>query len=395
MSYFAPFLDDAGIHMPTYADRMDALITGYKQIFGNDVYIGEDSQDYELLSLFAKAMDDCSALMMDVYNARNPNWASGAALDALLPLAGIRRNAATYSKVSLGLTGLAGSTLAAGMLIRDAQGYSWRTDAPVTFGSGGTATVDATCTEAGAILASAGTITIIETPTATWYTATNAADAIPGLDVETDASVRVRRSASVSLSGRSTIESLHAALINLDGVEHVSVLENTTDSTDENGLPAHSICALVSGGESSDIAATIFRKKAPGIGTYGSSAVTHRDEYGRNNVVRFSRPNEVTATITISVKALAGWGGSYMQDAIREAIEAYVQSVGIGESLIVSALWGVAFQASTGSVPAFSITSISASCTGQSATTDTLEAAYNTKFVTDAAHITINVTGGN
>lgn len=394
MSYFAPYLDETGIHMPTYSDRMDALITGYRQIFGSDIYLGEDSQDYELLSLFAKAMDDCSALMLDIYNSRNPNWASGAALDTLLPLAGIRRNAATFSTVTLDLTGVPESSLAAGMLVRDAQGYSWRTTEPVTFDASGNAQAAAQCTEAGAILASTGTITIIETPTSTWYTAINNVDATPGRNTETDASVRVRRAAAVSLPGRGTVESIRAALINLNGVEHVSVLENTGSETDPNGLPPHSICALVSGGTDADIASVVFRKKSPGIATYGNASAIYQDEYGIQNTVRFSRPELVPVTVTINLRALTGWGGSYMSDAIKESIAAYVESIGIGESLIVSALWGEAFRANSGSIPAFSITGITARATSEAATSDTLEAAYDTKFVTDADHITINVTGG-
>ena len=34
MSYFAPYIDSSGIHMPTYEDRLEDLVTAYRNIFG-------------------------------------------------------------------------------------------------------------------------------------------------------------------------------------------------------------------------------------------------------------------------------------------------------------------------------------------------------------------------
>ena len=49
--------------------------------------------DYQLLSVFAKALDDASALVLQAYNSRNPAYASGNALDLLLPAYGLTRAA--------------------------------------------------------------------------------------------------------------------------------------------------------------------------------------------------------------------------------------------------------------------------------------------------------------
>ena len=101
MAYFEPSIDAEGIHIPTYDDIMEYLIAQYKAIFGDDVYIKEDTKDYQLLSVFAKCMDDYAALVVDSYNARNPNYATGDSLDLLLPLVSMRRREATPSKVVL------------------------------------------------------------------------------------------------------------------------------------------------------------------------------------------------------------------------------------------------------------------------------------------------------
>ncbi len=34
MAYFAPYLDETGLNLPTYEDRLEALCADYRQIFG-------------------------------------------------------------------------------------------------------------------------------------------------------------------------------------------------------------------------------------------------------------------------------------------------------------------------------------------------------------------------
>ena len=91
MSYFAPYIDGTGVHMPTYEDRLDDLVTVYRNIFGVEAELSASVPDYQLLSVFAKALDDTSALVVQDFNSRNPMTASGAALDLLLPQYGITR----------------------------------------------------------------------------------------------------------------------------------------------------------------------------------------------------------------------------------------------------------------------------------------------------------------
>ena len=93
MAYFAPYIDASGIHMPTYEDRLQDLLSAYRTIFGQEAELSPAVPDYQLLSVFAKALDDTSALVLQAYNSRNPLYASGQALDLLLPQYGITRQA--------------------------------------------------------------------------------------------------------------------------------------------------------------------------------------------------------------------------------------------------------------------------------------------------------------
>ncbi len=93
MAYFAPYMDGSGIHMPTYGDRLEDLCGAYRGIFGAEAELSAAVPDYQLLSVFAKALDDVSALVLQAYNSRNPAYASGRALDLLLPQYGLSREA--------------------------------------------------------------------------------------------------------------------------------------------------------------------------------------------------------------------------------------------------------------------------------------------------------------
>ena len=86
MAYFAPYIDDSGLHIPTYQDIMDYLEEQVRLIFGNDIYLGDDAQDYQLLSVFAAKLFDVMQLAELNYNNRSPSTAIGSALDTLVAL---------------------------------------------------------------------------------------------------------------------------------------------------------------------------------------------------------------------------------------------------------------------------------------------------------------------
>ena len=146
MSYFAPYIDGNGIHMPTYEERLEDLTEAYRNIFGIDTELGPAVPDYQLLSVFAKALDDASALLLQAYNSRNPAFASGNALDLLLPAYGLTRaagetDASVRARIRRSLagrsTGTADALLAAvkgAKGVRDARLYVNDTDSTDSIG---------------------------------------------------------------------------------------------------------------------------------------------------------------------------------------------------------------------------------------------------------------------
>jgi uncharacterized phage protein gp47/JayE len=95
MAYFAPYIDDAGLHVPTYIDIRDDLIAQFRQIYGDDLYLEDDSQDYQMISAFASKTADTMAMLQIVWNNHSPKTAVGTALSSLVKLNGIARKAAS------------------------------------------------------------------------------------------------------------------------------------------------------------------------------------------------------------------------------------------------------------------------------------------------------------
>jgi uncharacterized phage protein gp47/JayE len=127
--------------------------------------------------------------------------------------------------------------------------------------------------ENGVIEAEANSLNVIKTPALGWDTVTNPLAASVGRETETDEELRLRFRNTKFERSSNILDSMYSALNNLDNVQSVTVYENDTDITDVNGLPEHSYMAVVLGGESEEIAETIWKNKPAGITGVGNTTV--------------------------------------------------------------------------------------------------------------------------
>ncbi|MDQ8034974.1 baseplate J/gp47 family protein [Bordetella genomosp. 1] len=339
----APVIDATGIHAPTYADVFEFLQTQFRAIYGEDAYLDPDSQDGQLLAVFAKSISDSNAAAIQVYNSFSPATAVGEALSSNVRINGIARATASSSTADLRLVGQVGTRIVAGR-VRDAGQALWALPAEVVIPPAGEITVTATCLSVGALRAAANTINQIATPTRGWQSVTNPAPAVPGAPVETDAALRVRQARSVALPSLTVLDGIAGAVAAVPGVLRHVALENDTSSPDAHGLPPHTIAVVVEGGDASAIAQAIARKKTPGTGTYGTTTEQVADPYGRVMDVRFFRPTDAPVSCQITIKALPGYS-TLVGEAIRQAVVDYVNAVPIGGGLGEAVEWGEALSA--------------------------------------------------
>lgn len=390
MAYFAPYIDESGFHMPPYDDIRDELIADAKAIFGQDIYLGIDSQDYQWISAVANKIYDAFLTSQAAYNNRGPTTAVGTGLDVIVKLNGIKRNKQLFSACPVTLAGIPGTTITNG-IVGDVNGNNWAVNSPVTIDSTGSAAAFATCQTPGPVIANVGDINKIVTPKNGWISVTNDEAAAVGSKAEPDPALRSRQAISTAQPSRTVLEGVKGAIAAIPGVTRFRVYENDSNVVDADGLPTHSITAVVEGGDDAAIAQAIFKKKGPGCYTNGPVVVNVPDAYGQTTPIRFYRPTYVDIDVVVNVKQLAGYT-SETTSAIENAEVEYNNSLSIGDDLPVSSLWGAALSANmVPTKPLFSITGVTAAKHGQAPGTNDIVIAFNEVTRGNLANITVSV----
>ncbi|ENV3331448.1 baseplate J/gp47 family protein [Salmonella enterica] len=329
-----------GISAPDYQTILDTLTSYFQQIYGSDAYLEPDSKDGQMVALVALAVHDANNTAISVYNCFSPVTGYGAALTSNVKINGIARKGATNSTVDLLLTGTAGTTITNGT-VKDTNNVIWRLPASVVIGVDGAVTVTAICSNSGAVAALAGTITTINTPTRGWTSVTNPAAATVGAPAETDAELRIRQGQSVAIPSITPFDGVDGAIANIAGVTRHKLYENDTGKTDGNGLPPHSISAIVDGGDVTEIARTIRGNKGQGVRTWGKTSVTVPDKYGNPHIISFSRPTDVPVYGKITLKVFAGYT-SQIGVQIQQAVADYINRLMIGDQVLLSRIYSPA-----------------------------------------------------
>lgn len=292
MAYFAPYIDGTGLHMPTYEDRLEDLVTAYRNIFGIESELSPSVPDYQLLSVFARALDDTSALVLQSFDSRNPMYASGSALDLLLPQYGLVRSAG-----------------------------------------------------------------------------------------ETDAEVRSRIRNALAAKSVGSVDALLAAVKAARAVKDARVYVNESDSTDANGIPAHSVAVVTRSGYTNAVSQAIWDHKAPGIGTYGSVTGTAYDAAGGSHTVKFSRFTDKMIQVFPFITVLSGGNQTAIGDAVVNAIADHIEQLGIGEPLNIPQLYGIAYAADPSIANTFVIIDLQVAVPGESSVRrDIVPCAWNEKI---------------
>lgn len=333
-------LTDTGFERTRLIDRLAEIQGDARAIFGQDIDLSSDTMDGQHISLFAEAIADLDELAELVWMSFDPDLAFGNSLSRLVKINGIERSQGAYSIVNLTVTGTPLVLIPKGSSVSNASGtVEVYTTEDVRIDETGTAIVEATPESMGAISASADTLTVIKSPLFGWSSVTNADSMVTGKLRETDQQLRERRRGSVSKGNRNMTEALWAKLSDLSGVIEVSVLENATQYTDSRGLPPHSIHVVISGGDEAQIAETIWASKTGGTLVAGTEEYIIIDEVGNEQVMKFSRPVDVTIKVAVYITPLSGYSFS-TASLIKEAVLDYLNDeIAVGGDIINSALY--------------------------------------------------------
>ncbi|HIG0358860.1 TPA: baseplate J/gp47 family protein [Clostridium sporogenes] len=390
MAYFAPYIDKTGLHMPTYIDVRDRLVEDAKSIFGQDIYLGEDSQDYQWIATVSEKIYDAFQISQSVYNNRAPNTAIGTGLDSIVKINGIKRKKKDYSKCPVIISGVKNTTIKNG-IVTDKGNIKWNLPYTVTIPESGQIEVMAICQIPGPIVANPGDITEIYNPTFGWNGVYNEVNAELGAYVEEDPKLRKRQSQSTAQASLTMLEGTSGAVAQVKKVKRSRVYENDTNQIDELGLPPHSITVVAEGGEDKEIAEAIWIHKGIGCFTNGDINIKITDKKGQVTPIRFFRPTYIDIEVTINIKPLSGYT-TETTESIKKNLQTYLNSMEIGSNLSLSSLWGAALQAMPNLMdPMFSITGITAARVEEEQKPDDIELKFNEVCRGNINYITANI----
>lgn len=279
----ANVLDATGLTTSTRDELVTYFTQQYQSIYGADINLASDTPDGQMMNIFIQSILDLQDLLAQIYNTFDPDNAIGVVLDQRVAINGIQRQAGTFTTTpvtvvnsqSINLYGLDQDAQSI-YTVADNAGNRWELETTQLGLAAGTHVLEFRAAEPGAVLTVPNTINVpvtivlgvVSVNNPTTYTTL-------GINEESDAQLRVRRQQSVSLASQGYLAGLLAALEAITGVTSAFVYENTSGSTDIDGVPGHSIWVIVAGSAAAaDIAEAIYTKRNAGCGMFGGTTYT-------------------------------------------------------------------------------------------------------------------------
>ena len=284
-------ITSTGLTTKSQADLLSDLTTAFQTIYGSDINLDSDSPDGQMINIFIQAAIDNLDLLTDIYNSMNPDTAIGAALDQRVAMNGLIRQGGTFTVTPITIIFSQACTLygldqtnVSVYTIQDSSGNNWQLQNTINIPAAGTYILSFQAANPGAVTTIINTITtpvsivlgVSSVNNPSTYTTL-------GTNEESDATLRLRRTKSVSLVSTGYQSSLVAALQNISGVTSAFVYENNSSSTNADGVPGHSIWVVMGGsGASTDIANAIYSKRSAGCGMWGAQSANVVQTDGTN-----------------------------------------------------------------------------------------------------------------
>lgn len=314
----ADILDATGLTVKTRTEIVTELETDFKAIYGNDINLSQNSPDGQLIGILAQQAVDIRELLVSVYNSFNPDRAIGSILDERVAINNIQRQGGTFTVQPITLVIANTVTLqgvdanyndinATGYTVQDNAGNQFILVDSETF-TAGTYSRNFRAKNLGLVETTVNTITNPVTIVLGVTSVNNPSGALQtGQNEETDASLILRRQYSVAIASLGYLNGLLGAILNLDGVSDAKVYENVTNTTDADGIPAHSTWLVVEGGANTDIANIYYEKKSAGSGMRGAVEIDITTPSGNILTIKFDRPTAKDLYIRFDIqRTIAG-----------------------------------------------------------------------------------------
>ena len=335
-------LTEKGFERLTFDDILDNKIQLAKDLFGEDIDTSATTPFGKFIRIGAYDLSKAEEEAEYIYYSIFPDSATGVSLDRLCKFVGIQRTPKQAAEHKIRVYGRSGYTVPIGFLVGTENGVNFYNTKSTQIVNG-QCVIYADCTESGEVgNVDTSTINLVINPIQEITSVVGEQLYILGTEEESDYALRKRFALASEGAGSCTEVSIKAALMRVPTVTSVGVIKNDTVNTDSAGRPPFSFECYISGGEDyhAQIAATIFDKKPLGIKTYGQISYDVVDEGGTTHQVNFSHTSYVNVIVRAKVKVTTSFEGDVGKEEIRENLMTYINSLGVGNDVIISSLYG-------------------------------------------------------
>lgn len=334
--------------------RLDAILEDIiarmkaPSVLGADAVLDGTTPDGQIVGIVAEIKDVLMQMAEDVYNAIDPNAATGQPLFRIGTINGITYKTGSKDSVMCRVHVKQGETLDAGAQVRDAETgvlFETLTDVGPSEGDATNYFVEARATEYG-------TAKALTTHTAEkvveqygWIDVAFATDSPGGTKPESITQFRRRRASSVAKPAQGITDGMYAALADLPGIGDVKIFENKKSSwadikPGDGAIPPNSCIVLVRHAVVVDgvdkVAQTIWLYEAPGTDYYAADiegtgnavnvSVVDKGGVGHNIGYYVSQP--MISDVRIEYKPIPGEGfsGDEDENALKDALVDWVEN---------------------------------------------------------------------
>lgn len=345
--------DSNGLEVATQQELIDSLSIYFKEIYGSEIDLSQETPDGQLINIFAQGGSDIRSLLLQLYNSFDPDNSSGRLLDERCALTNVFRKGGTFTTVRVQIVTDKTVTLQGvdeNYNDPNATGYTIQDDAGNQFVLVNTQTLPAgtynvmfRARQLGEVQVALNTLTNQVTVVLGVVSVNNPTAATVGENEETDSQLKLRRRRSVALSSTGYLNGLLATVLQLDGVVDAALYENPNDETDSNGIPPHAIWLVVDGGSSEDIAYAMYYKVSMGCNMRGNITYQIITQSKQDFTAKWDEPTVQPLYLQFTIQQTAN-NVNYNLDNIKQYILDNV-SYSIGEFASTSSLTTLAQEA--------------------------------------------------
>lgn len=306
-------LDANGLSVKTAAEIQAELVQGFKDIYGNDINVDQNSPDGQLIGILTQMSVDLRELAVQINNGFDPDRAVGRILDERVVINNIERAGGTFTIIPItlvvdrtvtlqGLDAAFNDINGVGYTVQDNSGTQFILIDTDTL-TAGSHSLNFRAKDIGRVETTIDTITSPVTIVLGVTSINNPSAALEiGQNEETDAQLRLRRQQSVALASTGYLNGMLGDILALDGVTDAKLYENYTNVTDGDGIPPHATWLVVEGGANDDIGNVYYENKSYGSNMKGAVEVNIITASGGLFTAKFDRPTAVDLYIRFDIQ---------------------------------------------------------------------------------------------